>query len=126
MLKYTKQNKYFWRKKLHEVILSNPLLKNFNIFRIGLSLFLLPTILLELIKEKKNQFLENNSNSFLIYGKLIIFNSGKIKVFIENLRFSIERRENIFDKNLVGIIRKHGIILSIGNYENIFDLVPII
>ena len=60
----------------------------------------------------------------MIYGKVIIYRTGAIIIFIDNLKFKLEKAKNINSQTIFNISYKHNLILNIGSYVQFFDLIP--
>ena len=116
--------KYFWKRQLESIVLDNSHSIYSNIFTNCISIFYFPSILLKLLKIKASNLLPNKSKCLLVYGKLILYKSGILIIFIENLKFSIQKTKCSNHHDIITILQRHNLILNIGVSTEIFHLVP--
>jgi len=118
--------KYFWKKQLEFIILQKPYSNHMSLFKKKISIFYISKIIPELVKVKRNFFLSNKPGYLLIYGKIIMYKSGQLILFIENFKFKIEKTRSITNQNVINLIRNYNLILNIGASSDVFNLLPLI
>jgi hypothetical protein len=120
-----RKKKYYWKKHLKYIVSKDPKLKQINVFEKKFSLFCLPIFLFNLLTAQINNQLKKK-DYVLIYGKLILYKSGVSIIFIENLKFKIEKTKNIVNRNIKKIIYKHNLIFNICFSDKFYDLIPLL
>ena len=118
------KKKYFWKKRFDFIFSKKDILVYRNIFTENISLIYLPSIVTKLIEDKNND-INNKLEYLLIYGELIVYKTGKILIFIKNLKFKLEKKNKIFQKNIISINFKHNLMFNIGFFNKYFDLIPL-
>nr|UXY88030.1 hypothetical protein Cry52Nrm1_p006 [Cryptomonas curvata] len=118
------KNKYFWKRQLESIVFDKSYSIYLNIFTNSISIFYFPSILLKLIKIKASNEILNKSKYLLVYGKLILYKSGVLIIFIENIKFIIQKAKSSNDQDIITILYRHNLILNIGVSTEIFHLIP--
>jgi hypothetical protein len=117
------KKKYFWKKQFKLILIEKILTLYENFFLENNSLFHLPSFLYEVIK-KKNILIKYKREYLLVYGKVIIYKSGIIVIFLDNFKFKLEKNKHINPYSIISISHSHNLILNINLVCKFFDLIP--
>ena len=118
------KNKYFWKKQLESIVFDKSHSIYSNIFTNTISIFHFPSILLKLIKIQASNQTLSKSKCLLVYGKVILYKSGVLIIFIGNIKFIVQKAKCSNDQDIITILHRHNLILNIGVSTEIFHLIP--